>query len=115
MRLILILSCFCLSRFCGAQTQSMLFEKTWMIPIKISFGMRITLAFDTHEDNVEVSVFSTEGKLIYSNSIFCSASSNIQLAIRLDELSVASGIYILQAKTSDSVIRKKIIVAKAKQ
>lgn len=71
----------------------------------------ITLTFDMlQDDNVQVDIFSSDGKLVYSNSIFCPANSHTELPVRLDLLSATGGMYILQARTSDDIIRKKIIV-----
>ncbi|OGU82176.1 MAG: hypothetical protein A2W11_07415 [Ignavibacteria bacterium RBG_16_35_7] len=71
----------------------------------------ITLTFDMKkDDDVKVDVFSADGKLIYSNSIFCPANSHTELSVRLYEISANGGMYILQAKTSDAVIRKKLVV-----
>ncbi|MEO5642800.1 MAG: T9SS type A sorting domain-containing protein, partial [Bacteroidia bacterium] len=76
----------------------------------------ITLTFDMKDDNnVQVKILTTEGKLVYSTEIFCPANSHTELPVRLNENSINAGMYILEVKTSDSIIRKKIIVAKAKQ
>ncbi|OGU82177.1 MAG: hypothetical protein A2W11_07420 [Ignavibacteria bacterium RBG_16_35_7] len=71
----------------------------------------MSLTFDmTKDDNVQVDIYTSEGKLIYSNSIFCSANSHTELPVRLYEISANGGMYILQARTSDAVIRKKLVV-----
>jgi hypothetical protein len=60
----------------------------------------ITLTFDVlNDDDVRVDIFTTDGKLVYSDLIFCPANSHTEKSM-----------YILQARTSDSVIRKKLIV-----
>ncbi|MEO5645002.1 MAG: T9SS type A sorting domain-containing protein [Bacteroidia bacterium] len=72
----------------------------------------ITLTFDImKDDDVRVDIFTTEGKLIYTNSIFCPASSHTELPIRLFEKSVNVGMYIIEARTADAIIRKKLIVS----
>jgi uncharacterized repeat protein (TIGR03803 family) len=71
----------------------------------------ITLTFNMpNEGNIDVHIFTTEGKLIYSNSIFCRANSHNELPVGLNEISTNTGMYILEASTSDGVFRKKIIV-----
>ena len=76
----------------------------------------ITLTFDmTTDDNVQVDIYTAEGKLVYSSSVFCPANSHTEKPIRLDELSVTGGMYILQARTADAVIRKKLIVSSKPQ
>ena len=65
----------------------------------------------TADNDVQVDIFSTDGKLIYSSSIFCPANSHTELPVRLDLLSATGGMYILQARTSDAVIRKKLVVS----
>ncbi|MEO5643584.1 MAG: T9SS type A sorting domain-containing protein [Bacteroidia bacterium] len=73
----------------------------------------VTLTFDMKTDNnVQVSILTTEGKLLYSSEIFCPANSHTELPVRLNENSVNAGMYILEAITSDAVIRKKIIVSR---
>jgi hypothetical protein len=71
----------------------------------------VTLTFDmTKDDNVQVDIYTTDGKLIYSNSIFCPANSHTELPLQLDAISTNGGMYILQARTADAVIRKKLVV-----
>jgi hypothetical protein len=76
-----------------------------------SSGGNITLTFDMLEDDdVRVDIFAADGKLVYSDVIFCPANSHTEKPIRLDLLSASGGMYILQARTNDAVIRKKLIV-----
>ncbi|OGU82175.1 MAG: hypothetical protein A2W11_07410, partial [Ignavibacteria bacterium RBG_16_35_7] len=71
----------------------------------------VTLTFDMlKDDNVQVDIYTSEGKLIYTNSIFCPANSHTELPVRLYEISTNGGMYILQARTSDAVIRKRLVV-----
>lgn len=71
----------------------------------------ITLTFDMlKDDDVQVDIYTSDGKLVYTTSIFCPANSHTEKPIRLDLLSASGGMYILQARTSDAVIRKKLIV-----
>jgi hypothetical protein len=70
-----------------------------------------TLTFDMIvEDNVQVDIFTLEGKVIYSKTIFCPATSHTELSVRLENNSIAGGVYILQARTSSAVIRKQLVV-----
>lgn len=71
------------------------------------------LTFDMKSDeDVDVRVFTTEGKLIYSNTIFCPANSHTELPVRLDYSSTETGMYILEARTKEAVIRKKLLIVR---
>jgi hypothetical protein len=71
----------------------------------------ITLTFDMLKDDyVHVDIYTSDGKLIYTNSIFCPSNSHTELPIRLDLHSAGDAMYILQARTSDAVMRKMLVV-----
>lgn len=85
-------------------------ESVSLYPNPTSDG-NITLTFDMLTDEtVEVRILSSDGKLIYTDAIFCPANSHNELPVRLYEESAAGGMYILEARTVGSVIRKKIVV-----
>ncbi|MEO5642900.1 MAG: T9SS type A sorting domain-containing protein, partial [Bacteroidia bacterium] len=71
----------------------------------------ITLTFDMKVDNVvKIRILTIEGKLIYTDQIFCPANSKTELPIRLDEKVVNGSVYIIEATTPQSVFRKKLII-----
>ncbi|MDQ3108713.1 MAG: T9SS type A sorting domain-containing protein, partial [Bacteroidota bacterium] len=71
----------------------------------------VTLTFDAKLDNnVQIRILTMDGKLIYTTEIFCPANSNTDLPIRLSEGVVAGGIYIIEARTPESIFRKKLLI-----
>lgn len=76
----------------------------------------ITASFDVQTDeNVQVRVISMDGKLAYYDEIFCPANSHTDLPIRLDIATGATGVYILEVKTSTEYRRERIIVGRRAQ
>lgn len=106
---------FYLAKFGDSRYKPKEFSESVNVYPNPSADGNISLTFDILTDeNVQVDIYTIEGKLIYSNSIFCPANSHTELPVRLDELSASGGMYILQARTSLSVIRKKFIVGSDK-
>ncbi|MEO5644444.1 MAG: hypothetical protein ABIS12_14075 [Bacteroidia bacterium] len=58
------------------------------------------------DENVQVRILSSDGKLVYTNELFCPANSHTELPINLFEKSVNAGMYIIEARTADAIIRK---------
>jgi hypothetical protein len=76
-----------------------------------SLDGNVTLTFDMKTDNnVHVRILTIEGKLVYSTDLFCPANSHTELPLKLDENLTNAGMYLLEASTSETVIRKKLIV-----
>jgi hypothetical protein len=82
-------------------------------PLPSSDG-NITATFDSQKDaTLDVRILSADGKLVYQSSLFLPANSQTELPIRLDEQSVRSGMYILEARTENEIYRKKLIISRA--
>ncbi|CAN5619718.1 hypothetical protein BH11BAC2_BH11BAC2_15880 [soil metagenome] len=64
------------------------------------------------DENVQVRILSSDGKLVYTNELFCPANSHTELSIHLFEKSVNAGMYIIEARTAGAIIRKKLIVTR---
>lgn len=106
-----VLSQFYIAKFGdGRYTPQEFSESINAYPNPSSDG-NITLTFDILTDeNVDVKIYTSEGRLIYSSSIYCPANTHTEKPINLNDLSTAGGMYILEAQTSKDVIRKKLIV-----
>jgi hypothetical protein len=71
----------------------------------------ITVAFDMRTDQqVEIYIFSIDGNLVYTNSIFAPANTHTELPINTELESIFSGTYVIEARTSDAIYRNKVVV-----
>lgn len=71
----------------------------------------VTLSFDMLTDEtVSIRILSSDGRLVYTDEIFCPANSHTELPLRLDEHATAEGLYILETRTSGEFRRQKLIV-----
>jgi hypothetical protein len=85
-------------------------ESVKVFPNPTSDG-NITLALDTKAgDGVFIRITSSDGKLIYMNAFYCPADSHTDLPLQLDNTFTNAGIYFLEVRTGDMVVRKKIMV-----
>lgn len=76
-----------------------------------SYGGIITLSFDMLTDEqVEINIFSVEGRIVYTNSIYAPANTHTELPIDLAAESIAGGAYIVEARTEGTVYRNKVLV-----
>ncbi|HEU4718305.1 MAG TPA: T9SS type A sorting domain-containing protein, partial [Bacteroidia bacterium] len=76
-----------------------------------SLDGNVTLGFDVKTDeNIGVKIFSADGRLVYTDEIFCPADSHTALPVRLDEATAAAGYYILQVTSSTAILRQRIVV-----
>ncbi len=76
-----------------------------------SNGGTITLSFDMLTDEeVEINIFSVEGRIVYTNSIYAPANTHTELPIDLAAESIAGGAYIVEARTEGTVYRNKVLV-----
>ena len=81
-----------------------------------SLDGNISLAFDVQTDEtISVKVWSIDGRLVYTDEIFCPANSQTILPIHLDVGTSASGMYILETRTSTDYRRQKLVVGRAKE
>lgn len=76
-----------------------------------SFGGTVTLSFDmTTDQEVNVNIFSLDGKVVYSSAIQVPANTHTELPIDLAAESITSGTYVVEARTADTVYRNKMVV-----
>lgn len=78
-------------------------------PNPVTAGI-VTLSFDMpSDDNVQIQIFSSDGKLVLTDEVFCPANTHIELPMRLPE-TAEQGIYVIEARTSSAMYRKKIFM-----
>lgn len=71
----------------------------------------ITISFDMSSDQqVEINIYSINGILVYSGSLFAPANTHTDLPIDTELEGMFSGTYLIEARTSDAVYRNKVVV-----
>lgn len=73
-----------------------------------------TFEFDAQKDEtVEINIWSTTGQIVYTTSVFCPAGYQMDLAVSLERESCPSGTYFFEATTSETTMRKILIIARS--
>lgn len=75
----------------------------------------ITISFDSQTDeNVNISLHATDGRLVYYDEIFCPMNSHTDYHLETQTETVAAGSYILEVRTSGEYRRQLVVIGRPK-